>query len=103
MYIYIYKYIYIYIDRYIYIYMYIYIYTGGEMCTIYIYIGSCASRSTQCGNPRYYATFLDESLNLTLRDCAARSHRNTMEKRIFRLFALQGALGHLFLFGEKVD
>ena len=85
--------------------MYIYIYIQGEryVHNLYIYIGSCASRSTQCGNPRYYATFLDESLNLTLRDCAARSHHNTMEKRIFRLFALQGALGHVFLFGERLD
>ena len=64
---------------------------------------SARTRSFQQGNPRFYATFLGESLNLTLRDCAARSHRNTMEQRIFRLFALQGALGHIFLFGEKVD
>ena len=98
---------YVYICMYTYIYLYIYIYINiciqGERYVHQRIVCVCSARSAQQGNPRFYATFLDESLNLTLRDCAARSHRNTMEKRIFRLFALQGALGHVFLFGERLD
>jgi len=35
------------------------------------------------GNPRFYSTFLDESLNLTLAVVAAASHRLTWERSIF--------------------
>ena len=54
------------------------------------------------GNPRFYSTFLDESLNLNLREAAAHAHRNNMEVRIYRSFALQGSLGiSPFLFGAR--
>eukprot|EP00959_Pyramimonas_sp_CCMP1952_P430694 9020002-Pyramimonas_sp.AAC.1 len=35
------------------------------------------------GNPRFYSTFLDESLNLTLAVVASASHRLTWERSIF--------------------
>ena len=65
-------------------------------------LSTVIARSAWMGNPRFYSTFLDESLNLNLRDAAAAAHRNRMEVRIFRLFALQGSLGLApFLFGAK--
>eukprot|EP00959_Pyramimonas_sp_CCMP1952_P345032 7226119-Pyramimonas_sp.AAC.1 len=36
-----------------------------------------------CGNPRWYSTFLDESLNLVLAGVAAASHKATWERSIF--------------------
>ena len=52
------------------------------------------------GNPKYYGTFKDESLNMILRTVAAFAHRLKLEYRVFALFKLQGALKlNLFLFG----
>ena len=38
------------------------------------------------GNPNFYSTFLDESLNRTLRDIARVAHRSVWEMRIFDRF-----------------
>lgn len=58
------------------------------------------TRSQTHGNPRFYSTFLDESLNLTLRNVASAAHRTNMENRIFRLMALQADLGlQRYLYG----
>ena len=43
-------------------------------------------RAQTQGNPRFYATFLDESLNRTLRDLVRTSHRNVWVQRIFHRF-----------------
>ena len=43
-------------------------------------------RARTHGNPRFYGTFLDESLNCTLRDIARSAHRLTWEARIFSRF-----------------
>ena len=45
------------------------------------------------GNPRSYSCFLDESLNQTLRNIAAASHRARQAERIFTHFNLLGFLG----------
>ena len=44
------------------------------------------------GYPKDYDTFLDESLNIKIRKCAAFAYRTAMRKRIFSLFNLQGAM-----------
>ena len=38
------------------------------------------------GNPRFYQTYLDESLNKTICSIAASSHRSTMERRVAAKF-----------------
>ena len=43
-------------------------------------------RAQTQGNPRFYGTFLDESLNRTLRDLVRTSHRNVWVQRIFHRF-----------------
>ena len=54
------------------------------------------------GNPSMYDTFMDEHLNIALRDCAAFAHRRTMHKRIFVMLSCQGKLVHgSFLFGSN--
>ena len=40
------------------------------------------------GNPAYYSTFLDESLNRTLRDIARAAHATTWAARIFERFSV---------------
>ena len=35
------------------------------------------------GNPRFYSTFLDESLNLVVASMASASHQSNLEKRVF--------------------
>ena len=44
-------------------------------------------RTRTHGNPRFYSTFLDESLNSTLRGIVRSSHRATWELRVFSKFA----------------
>ena len=46
------------------------------------------------GNPRFYSTFLDESLNAVLSDIAASNHRRTFERKTFQKFALATKEGH---------
>ena len=47
-----------------------------------------------------YAGFVDESLNMVLRSAAMFAHRSSLEKRVFTLFNMQGAMGlRLELFG----
>lgn len=59
------------------------------------------ARAHTCGNPALTATWLDETLNMTLRNCASFAHRARMEERIFTLFNLQGRLGvSQYLFGS---
>ena len=53
------------------------------------------------GNPVTYSTFLDESLNNSLRAVCVFAHRSQMERRIFQLFNLQGVLEvSPFLYGS---
>ena len=40
-------------------------------------------RIAQCGNPRSYSTFMDESLNLVIAAVASAAHQATWEKSIF--------------------
>eukprot|EP00959_Pyramimonas_sp_CCMP1952_P457780 9475503-Pyramimonas_sp.AAC.1 len=42
----------------------------------------------ECGNPRTYITFHDESLNLVLAGVAAAAHRSTWERSIFERIRL---------------
>ena len=44
------------------------------------------------GSPKLYHNFLDESLNIILRDIAKFAYRHTFEYRLFSLLLLQGAL-----------
>lgn len=41
-------------------------------------------RIPEQGNPRFYSTFLDESLNLVIANMAAASHRSTWEVSVFQ-------------------
>ena len=43
------------------------------------------------GNPRYYWTYLDESLNRLITIIASGAHRMTFERRIFAKFRLYAA------------
>ena len=45
-------------------------------------------RAQHRGNSRFYGTFLDESLNKTLRDLVRVAHPNIWEQRIFQRFRL---------------
>eukprot|EP00959_Pyramimonas_sp_CCMP1952_P460504 9479989-Pyramimonas_sp.AAC.1 len=45
-------------------------------------------RSRWLGNPKLYACWLDESLNIVLGDVAKFSHRRTFEFRVFFMLAL---------------
>ena len=57
------------------------------------------------GNPKRYETFIDETLNNTLRLAAAHAHRSTFHKRIALTFHHIGALGlndHLYSFVDVV-
>ena len=60
------------------------------------------SRISYFGAPKNYDTFVDEGLNLLLRQVAARAHKLKYEFRIFRLFNLHG-LFNLYLFGAQWD
>jgi hypothetical protein len=40
-------------------------------------------RVRRCGNPRFYSTFWDEGLNLTLANVASSSHRNNWHETVF--------------------
>eukprot|EP00959_Pyramimonas_sp_CCMP1952_P396411 8305544-Pyramimonas_sp.AAC.2 len=45
------------------------------------------------GNPRFYAVWQDESLNMTLRTAAEKASRIKFEFRIFKIFGLLANLG----------
>ena len=47
------------------------------------------------GNPRYYSTFLDESLNAVISYIAGSVHRAHWEKRIFERLRLQVRMDHV--------
>eukprot|EP00959_Pyramimonas_sp_CCMP1952_P253686 5300135-Pyramimonas_sp.AAC.1 len=49
-------------------------------------------RSRWMGNVKYYSTSTDESLNLTLRNCAQRAHRSTFEESVFQCIQIQAVL-----------
>ena len=54
------------------------------------------------GNPRFYSTFLDESLNLLLRNVAAFAHRSRQAYRIISMMHLIGRLRLTpFVFGSS--
>ena len=55
-------------------------------------LGSHA-RIKWAGNPKAYACYIDEGLNLLLRSTAERAHRIKFEYRIFKLFNLVSKLG----------
>jgi hypothetical protein len=66
------------------------------------FFAELSSRARFMGNPKTYSCFLDESLNLVLRNVAAASHRAKQEERIFTHFSLLGSMGwHLSLFGSE--
>ena len=44
------------------------------------------------GNVKLYSTFIDETLNLTIRNCAQRGHRSTEEGSIFQCVQNQAVL-----------
>ena len=55
------------------------------------------------GNPRFFATFLDESLNMLLRTLAAKAHRKKQAWRILFSFNLVGAMDlSPFVFGRSL-
>ena len=55
---------------------------------------NCLSARIQfLGNPRYYAVFIDESINLLLRTSGEHSHQCKFEERIFRSFNMIGKFG----------
>ena len=45
------------------------------------------------GSPKLYANWVDEGLNVVLRDCAKFAHRLTFEFRVFSLLALRNIVG----------
>ena len=45
------------------------------------------------GNPKLFACWIDETLNLRLREAAAAAHSRRQEERIFQGLGLQGTLG----------
>eukprot|EP00959_Pyramimonas_sp_CCMP1952_P459145 9477781-Pyramimonas_sp.AAC.1 len=51
------------------------------------------TRIRWAGNPKFYACYVDEGLNMLLRSTAERSHRIKFEYRIFKLFLLVSKLG----------
>ena len=56
------------------------------------------------GNPRFSACFLDEGLNIPLRDISQFVHRSRFEKRVFQMFNLFGLLKlNKYLFGQLSD
>jgi hypothetical protein len=60
-------------------------------------------RTVLHGNPKMYSTFLDESLNLLLRNLAARAHRRTHAGRVLRMMNLVGELElNEYIFGASV-
>jgi hypothetical protein len=59
-------------------------------------------RAYRMGNPRSYACFIDEGLNLILRELAANVHRTTQDERIFAHLQLIGRLNpNLCIWGTK--
>ena len=57
------------------------------------------SRTWSQGPPRFYSTWVDGTLNLTVRNVAQRAHRVTMAKTLHQHIRLIGALGgsgHLY-------
>ena len=50
-------------------------------------------QSGRMGNPKLFSTWLDEGLNLRLREAAASAHIMRQEERIFHWLQLQGTLG----------
>jgi hypothetical protein len=63
-----------------------------------------SQRAYTHGNPRFYSTFVDESLNLLLRTIAAFAHRAHQVARCITMLNLQGALGiSAFIFGAASD
>eukprot|EP00959_Pyramimonas_sp_CCMP1952_P131168 2742231-Pyramimonas_sp.AAC.1 len=57
-----------------------------------ISLASRVARSKWMGNNKFYSTFLDESLNLVLRNCAQRARRSTFEESIFLCVQIQAVL-----------
>ena len=57
-------------------------------------------RTVVHGTPKHYSTFLDESLNLLLRNLAAGAHRRTQAGRVLRMMNLVGELRlNQYIFG----
>ena len=58
-------------------------------------------QSRELGNPKLFACFTDESLNLVLRNIAEGCHRARQEEQIFTPFNLLGEMGFSsVLYGE---
>ena len=58
--------------------------TGQEQMPKAHLMAHLTTRIPEQGNPRYYSTFTDETLNLTLAGMASSSHRTTWEEGVFR-------------------
>ena len=56
------------------------------------------------GNIKFYSTFVDETLNMTLRQIAQHAHRRVFENRVFYFMSLIGFLSSGgYLFGSVDD
>ena len=56
-------------------------------------IGYRICRIPHFGNPKLYATWIDETLNMMLRTLARHAHPRRLEYRVFQMFDMQGRLG----------
>ena len=66
---------------------------GLQVTPKFHFFAHLSQQARSLGNPKLYGCFLDESVNLTLRNIAQGCHRSRQEERIFMHMNLLGRIG----------